>query len=77
MSIFQAGYQRRDYHFTKQYYPFIYRNGKRRYAGRGRLHFCTATLAMNYALRWAARAKAYLDAGELDEYVEYLDITVA
>lgn len=44
----------------KDYHPFLYRLGQRRYAHHGQLTFYTATAALEYALRWAARADRIL-----------------
>lgn len=64
--MFQAGYAKMYSNYSKQYHPFLVRNGRRRYAGKGRVHFKTATRAMQYALRWAKRAESFLQVREVE-----------
>jgi len=69
--LIQPGYQKITNHSAKRYHPFIYRQGQRRYAYRGKLSFKTATAAMKYAIRWADRAQSFLDT--MPKEVEYAD----
>jgi hypothetical protein len=62
--LFQPGYDKIYFLSGKLYNPFLYRFDNRRYAGRGRIFFKTATAAMNYAQRWAERASRFLAAKE-------------
>jgi hypothetical protein len=57
---FQPGSQKVIAHYEKSYHPFLYRLGRRRYAKHGRLYFKTATDALTYAIRWAARSESWM-----------------
>jgi hypothetical protein len=57
---FQFGSQKIIAKYEKRYHPFLYRMGRRRYAGRGQTWFRTSSDALTYAKRWAARAERVL-----------------
>ena len=61
---FQPGSQKIITRSEKHYQPYLYRTGRRRYAGHGRTYFKTATAAQDYARRWAERASRFLVAKE-------------
>ena len=67
MSIvpFQLGYQKVYIRGEKRYNPFLYRHGRRHYAGHGRIIFRTATDAQLYARRWAERTERFLEMKEI------------
>jgi len=61
---FQAGYAKMYSNYAKQYHPLLYRNKQRRYAGHGKIHFRSASKAMQYAMRWAKRVEKILQERE-------------
>jgi hypothetical protein len=61
---FQSGSQKVVIGGEKRYKPFLYRNGRRHYAGHGWIWFRTATDAQLYARRWAEKVERYLEVKE-------------
>ena len=58
---FQAGYQKITLRGEKRYCPYLYRFGQRRYSGKGRGYFRTASEALIYATSWSKRASRLLN----------------